>query len=64
MLGPSQLSFEFLDRFRVFVFGREHAHWDLDALGLFRVDHGRMDFGRGAEKGAALRRERDNLRTD
>lgn len=38
----------------VLVSGCEHAEWDGDAFGVFRVDHGGVDFGCGGEGSAAL----------
>ena len=46
--------FKALHSLGILVLGREHAEGDFDALGVFGVDHGGVDFGDGGEGGAGL----------
>ena len=57
-----QILLEVLDSFRILSIGCEHAKWNVNLFGIFRVDHGRMDFADGREGSSGLRAQPNHLR--
>lgn len=61
MTGHFQTLSELRDSLFVLISRCEHADWDFDALCVFGVDHGRVDFRDGGEGRAGLGSQGDDL---
>ena len=61
VLGDLEICLVFLDVIGRLVLGREHAHGDLNFLGVSGVQHGRVDLDGGLELGWLARDQRDEL---
>ena len=61
VLGDLETGLVALDVVGRLVLGREHAHGDLDLLGVGSIQHGRVDLDGGLELGRLARDERGDL---